>query len=59
MEIVPFLMLPGFITVRSVDGEGYPDISSCKNIELTAKSSNDYKGFYISFGNVKEECSNN
>ena len=45
---VPFLHAPGFITMR---GEGeYPDVSSCDSLRLTARSSEPYSGYRISFG---------
>ncbi|CAE7792022.1 unnamed protein product [Symbiodinium sp. CCMP2456] len=33
-------------------GRIFPDISTCKNIALTVKSANDYKGFRFSIGNA-------
>ena len=56
---VPFLKAPGFIKASVVDmnpfGRIFPDISTCKNIALTVKSANDYKGFRFSIG--KRTCS--
>ena len=53
---VPFLKAPGFIKASVVDmnpfGRIFPDISTCKNIALTVKSANDYKGFRFSIGNA-------
>jgi hypothetical protein len=45
---VPFLKAPGFITMR---GEGdYPDVSSCDTLRLTARASEAYSGYRVSFG---------
>ena len=53
---VPKLKAPGFITFATSDGffssKSYPDISSCKSFTITAKASNDYKGYRVSFGNA-------
>jgi len=46
---VPFLQAPGFITMR---GNGnYPDVSSCESLQLTARASEPYSGYRVSFGN--------
>eukprot|EP00560_Eucampia_antarctica_P007667 CAMPEP_0197823524 /NCGR_PEP_ID=MMETSP1437-20131217/868_1 /TAXON_ID=49252 ORGANISM="Eucampia antarctica, Strain CCMP1452" /NCGR_SAMPLE_ID=MMETSP1437 /ASSEMBLY_ACC=CAM_ASM_001096 /LENGTH=254 /DNA_ID=CAMNT_0043422745 /DNA_START=103 /DNA_END=867 /DNA_ORIENTATION=- len=45
---VSFLQAPGFITMR---GEGdYADVSSCDTFRLTARASEPYEGYRISFG---------
>jgi len=45
---VSFLQAPGFITMR---GEGdYTDVSSCDTFRLTARASEPYEGYRISFG---------
>ena len=53
---VPSLKAPGFIKMATSDGffssKSYPDISSCKSFTITAKASNDYKGYRVSFGNA-------
>ena len=50
---VPFLQAPGFIKVQSRDLLGhYPDVSSCKALKLTLKSSVDYDGYRVSFRNA-------
>lgn len=53
---VPFLKAPGFITFRSNDKNAYPDISSCKNLAIKAKSNTDYAGYRISFGTKRSSC---
>lgn len=46
---VPSLQAPGFITMR---GNGdYPDVSSCEFMVLRARSTDEYEGYRISFGN--------
>ena len=46
---VPFLHAPGFITMR---GNGnYPDVSSCESLQITARASEQYSGYRVSFGN--------
>ncbi|CAJ1376061.1 unnamed protein product [Effrenium voratum] len=53
---VPFLHAPGFIKASVADmnpfGRIFPDISSCKNIELTVKSDTAYKGYRFSIGDA-------
>ena len=53
---VPSLKAPGFIKMSTSDGffssKSYPDISSCKSFTITAKASNDYKGYRVSIGNA-------
>jgi len=45
---VSFLKAPGFITMR---GEGnYADVSSCDHLRMTARASEAYDGYRISFG---------
>ena len=45
---VPFLHAPGFITMR---GNGdYSDVSSCDALQLTARASEPYAGYRVSFG---------
>lgn len=46
---VPFLDAPGFITMRG-DGD-YKDVSSCESLVLRARTSEEYNGYRISFGN--------
>jgi len=52
--IVPFLHAPGFITM--VTGgffsrkETFPDVSNCRGLALTLRSSVDYEGYFVSFG---------
>lgn len=49
---VPFLKAPGFIKASTVDGKPFPDISSCKDIELTVRATGDFAGYRFSFGNA-------
>jgi len=49
---VPFLQAPGFIKVASRDHIAYPDVASCQALKLTLRSSVDYKGYRVSFGNA-------
>lgn len=50
---VPFLKAPGFIKVQSKDlFHRYPDVSSCQSIKLSVKSSVDYEGYRVGFGNA-------
>eukprot|EP00939_MAST-03C_sp_MAST-3C-sp1_P005389 g5389.t1 len=53
---VPSLKAPGFIKFQTADGlfssKSYPDVSACTSLTITAKASNDYKGFRVSFGNA-------
>lgn len=51
-KIVPSLKAPGFITVQNVDNNPWPDIRSCKGLEIRSRSYTSYKGFRISFGNA-------
>lgn len=45
---VPFLHAPGFITMRG-DGQ-FSDVSSCDSLRLTARTTEAYSGYRISFG---------
>jgi len=46
---------PGFIKVETIKGEPWPDVSSCRGLELTLRSSTiSYKGFRLSFGDKAE-----
>jgi len=47
--IVPFLKAPGFI--KAVSSGSTPDVSKCKSLVISAKSTTDFKGFRISFSN--------
>mmetsp|Transcript_8774 Transcript_8774/g.24082 ORF Transcript_8774/g.24082 Transcript_8774/m.24082 type:complete len:220 (-) Transcript_8774:129-788(-) len=49
---VPFLHAPGFIQARTTNSKKYPDVSSCKALEIVAKTNTDYAGYRISFGNA-------
>jgi len=51
-KIVPSLKAPGFITVQNVDNNPWPDIRTCKGLEIRSRSYTSYKGFRISFGNA-------
>uniref|UniRef100_A0A7S3PW85 NADH:ubiquinone oxidoreductase intermediate-associated protein 30 domain-containing protein n=1 Tax=Chaetoceros debilis TaxID=122233 RepID=A0A7S3PW85_9STRA len=46
---VPFLQAPGFVTMETRGGD-YPDVSTCQNLRLRLRSSEDYKGYRVSFG---------
>jgi len=47
---VPKLQAPGFITMRTIDNNRFPDVSSCNTLEFTARMKSKYKGYRISFG---------
>lgn len=52
---VPSLKAPGFIKVSSQSFLGlgkFKDVSMCSSLTITAKSSSDYAGYRISFGNA-------
>ena len=52
---VPFLKAPGFIMASVVDmthGRIFPDITSCKSVELQVQSENNYTSFRFSIGNA-------
>lgn len=49
---VPFLQAPGFIKVDSRGMRPYADVSACKALKLTLKSTVDYDGYRVSFGNA-------
>lgn len=50
---VPFLKSPGFLQVQSRDLlPRYSDVSSCHALKLTLRSSSDYSGYRVSFGNA-------
>jgi peptide methionine sulfoxide reductase MsrB len=53
VEDVPFLRAPGFIKASTTDSEPFPDISSCRNIELEVMSTEDFAGYRFSFGTAK------
>ena len=60
--IVPFLHAPGFITMMTGTRRGsyftksgsnspsFPDVSGCKGMEVSLRTSVDYEGYYVSFG---------
>lgn len=48
---VPFLAAPGFIQVKTNSGK-FPDVSSCRALELVLRSSTQYEGYRVSFGNA-------
>lgn len=53
VDDVPFLKVPGFIAVKSRDLLArYPDVSSCNSLKLTLRSSIDYDGYRVSFGDA-------
>lgn len=47
---VPFLKAPGFIKATA-STKPFPDASSCTGLKITARASEDYKGYRLSFGN--------
>ncbi|CAB9523768.1 expressed unknown protein [Seminavis robusta] len=49
---VPFLHAPGFIKVQSRGRKPYADVSSCQALKLTLRSSVNYDGYRVSFGNA-------
>eukprot|EP01083_Nonionella_stella_P059765 156458_1 len=55
--IVPFLQAPGFITMvagRYDQGPAaFPDISTCSALKVVLRSTVEYEGYYISFGNAR------
>jgi hypothetical protein len=54
---IPFLHdAPGFIQVRTKKSKHdvfFPDVSSCSALQLVVKSSSNYDGYRVSFGNAK------
>jgi len=44
-------LCPGYIEANTVDDMPFPDISSCKAIDLTVRSVGNYSGYFFSFGN--------
>jgi len=53
VEDVPFLRAPGFIKASTTDSKPFPDISSCTNIDLEVKSTENFSGYRFSFGTSK------
>ena len=55
VEIVSFLNAPGFIKAETtVEKEGWPDVSTCRGLQLVVKSSTpNYRGFRVSFGHKR------
>jgi len=55
VAIVPSLKAPGFITTQVSDGmfsfKSFPDVTGCKGVALTVKSSAAYSGYRFCFGN--------
>mmetsp|Transcript_24153 Transcript_24153/g.42877 ORF Transcript_24153/g.42877 Transcript_24153/m.42877 type:complete len:156 (-) Transcript_24153:619-1086(-) len=51
-SMYPFLHAPGFIQSRTTDRVVFPDISTCRALQVVAKSLSDYDGYRISFGNA-------
>jgi hypothetical protein len=49
---VPFLHVPGFIHVRSIDSQPFPDISHCGAFRIKLQSLTDYEGLRFSFGDA-------
>ena len=49
---VPFLKAPGFILVQARDRKPYPDVSSCKALKVSLKSTVKYDGYRVCFGNA-------
>jgi len=47
---VPFLQSPGFI--QMVGSGSYPDVSACTSLRLNLMTTEDYRGYRISFGTV-------
>lgn len=47
---VPFLKAPGFISARTAYST-FPDVSACKSLTLNLRSTVQYGGYRISFGN--------
>lgn len=55
VRIVPALKAPGFIHCSSSPrllGHTFPDVSGCTGIAITLRSTTDYDGFRLSFGNA-------
>jgi len=46
---VPLLGSPGFIRMEA-RGKGFPDVSCCEALKLVVKSTEDYEGYFVSFG---------
>lgn len=53
VEDVPFLRAPGFIKASTTDSKPFPDISSCTNIDLEVRSTENFSGYRFSFGTSK------
>jgi hypothetical protein len=49
---VPSLGAPGFITSESVDNTRWADVSGCKALSMTLRSTTEYSGYRISFGSA-------
>jgi len=46
---VPSLRAPGFIKTDTVDSKPFPDISSCKALDIIAEAQGQYTGYRLSF----------
>jgi Complex I intermediate-associated protein 30 (CIA30) len=52
VAIVPFLQAPGFILAETSQSTAFPDVSTCRALQLTLRSltTPTYSGFRVSFG---------
>jgi len=52
---IPFLGLPGFITMTTWGFSGYPDVSCCEALTMTVMTAEEYSGYRVTFGMAKAE----